>query len=98
MSTSFKADGAPPPSAATFARYARRCGRAAGGMANIVVPVPMKITDIRTRVVEWHGPTVRPQPHFCTNPMDLIQRPAPKAGSGQADSMAGFRFHGWLIV
>jgi len=50
----------------------------------------MKITDIRTRVVEWHGPTVPPQPHFCTNPMDLLSLPA--------DSMAGFRFHGWLIV
>jgi L-lyxonate dehydratase len=50
----------------------------------------MKITDIRTRVVEWQGPTVPPQPHFCTNPMDLLSLPA--------DSMAGFRFHGWLVV
>lgn len=50
----------------------------------------MKITDIRARVVEWRGPTVPPQPHFCTNPMDLLALPA--------DSMAGFRFHGWLIV
>jgi len=50
----------------------------------------MKITDIRTRVVEWRGATVPPQPHFCTNPMDLLVLPA--------DSMAGFRFHGWLIV
>jgi L-rhamnonate dehydratase len=50
----------------------------------------MRITDIRTRVVEWRGPTVPPQPHFCTNPMDLLSLPA--------DSMAGFRFHGWLIV
>ena len=50
----------------------------------------MRITDIRTRVVEWHGPTVAPQPHFCTNPMDLLGLPA--------DAMAGFRFHGWLIV
>ena len=50
----------------------------------------MKITDIRTRVVEWHGPTVAPQPHFCTNPMDALQ-----LGD---DAMAGFRFHGWLIV
>ena len=50
----------------------------------------MKITSIRTRVVEWRGPTVPPQPHFCTNPMDLVDLPA--------DSMAGFRFHGWLIV
>jgi L-rhamnonate dehydratase len=50
----------------------------------------MKITDVRTRVVEWRGPTAPPQPHFCTNPMDLLDLPA--------DSMAGFRFHGWLIV
>ncbi|HYN07969.1 MAG TPA: L-rhamnonate dehydratase [Vicinamibacterales bacterium] len=53
----------------------------------------MKITDIRTRVVEWHGPTVPPQPHFCTNPMDLLS-----GGITGADAMAGFRFHGWLIV
>jgi L-alanine-DL-glutamate epimerase-like enolase superfamily enzyme len=50
----------------------------------------MQITEVRTRVVEWQGPTVPPQPHFCTNPMDLLSLPA--------DSMAGFRFHGWLIV
>jgi L-rhamnonate dehydratase len=50
----------------------------------------MNITEIRTRVVEWRGKTVPPQPHFCTNPMDLLGLPA--------DSMAGFRFHGWLIV
>jgi len=53
----------------------------------------MKIIDIRTRVVEWHGPTVPPLPHFCTNPMDLLA----DVLSG-ADAMAGFRFHGWLIV
>jgi L-rhamnonate dehydratase len=50
----------------------------------------MKITGVRTRVVEWRGQTVPPQPHFCTNPMDLLDLPA--------DAMAGFRFHGWLIV
>ena len=50
----------------------------------------MKITDIRTRVVEWKGPTVPPAPHFCTNPMDLLALPS--------DSMASFRFHGWLII
>ena len=32
----------------------------------------MKITEVRTRVVEWRGKTVPPQPHFCTNPMDLL--------------------------
>ncbi len=50
----------------------------------------MKITEVRTRVVEWNGPTVPPQPHFCTNAVDLLSLPA--------DSMAGFRFHGWLVV
>lgn len=50
----------------------------------------MKITEIRTRVVEWRGKTVAPQPHFCTNPMDLLALPS--------DSMSGFRFYGWLIV
>ena len=50
----------------------------------------MKITEIRTRVVEWKGKTVPPQPHFCTNPMDLLALP-------QA-SMQTFTFHGWLLV
>jgi L-rhamnonate dehydratase len=50
----------------------------------------MRITEIRTRVVEWRGKTVAPQPHFCTNPMDLLDL--------SQDSMAGFRFYGWMIV
>jgi L-alanine-DL-glutamate epimerase-like enolase superfamily enzyme len=50
----------------------------------------MKITSVRTRVVEWRGKTVPPEPHFCTNAMDVLQVPA--------DSMASFRFHGWLVV
>lgn len=50
----------------------------------------MKITDVRTRVVEWRGKTVPPQPHFCTNPMDLLDLPL--------DTMGSFRFHSWLIV
>jgi L-lyxonate dehydratase len=50
----------------------------------------MKITEIRTRVVEWRGESVTPQPHFCTNPVDLLDL--------DGDAMAGFRFHGWLIV
>lgn len=49
-----------------------------------------KIARVRTRVVEWRGQTVPPQPNFCTNPMDLL-------GSAK-DSMAPFRFHGWLVV
>ena len=32
----------------------------------------MKITEIRTRVVQWKGPTVPLPPHFCTNPMDVV--------------------------
>lgn len=50
----------------------------------------MKITEIRTRVVEWRGESVPLQPHFCTNPVDLLDL--------DGDAMAGFRFHGWLIV
>lgn len=50
----------------------------------------MKITEIRTRVVRWRGKTVPLPPHFCTNPMDLLQLP-------QA-SMPTFTFHGWLLV
>jgi L-lyxonate dehydratase len=50
----------------------------------------MRIAEVRTRVVEWRGKTVPPQPHFCTNPMDLLDLPI--------DSMGSFRFHGWLIV
>ncbi|HEY6467111.1 MAG TPA: L-rhamnonate dehydratase [Candidatus Acidoferrales bacterium] len=50
----------------------------------------MKISEIRTRVVEWRGKSVPPQPHFCTNPVDLLDL--------DGDAMSGFRFHGWLIV
>ena len=58
----------------------------------------MIITDIRTRVVEWRGRTVPPQPHFCTNPIDLLQLDDMRQRSGTPDAMASFRFHGWLIV
>jgi len=50
----------------------------------------MKITEIRTRVVQWQGKTVPLPPHFCTNPMDLLSFPEA--------SMQTFTFHGWLIV
>lgn len=50
----------------------------------------MKITEIRTRVVRWRGKTVPLPPHFCTNPMDLLQLPDA--------SMRTFTFHGWLLV
>jgi L-rhamnonate dehydratase len=50
----------------------------------------MKITGIRTRVVRWRGKTVALPPHFCTNPMDLLELPEA--------SMRTFTFHDWLIV
>jgi L-alanine-DL-glutamate epimerase-like enolase superfamily enzyme len=50
----------------------------------------MKIKEIRTRVVLWRGKTVPLPPHFCTNPMDLLD--LPKA------SMSTFTFHEWLVV
>jgi len=51
----------------------------------------MKITEIRTRVVQWKGKTTPLPPHFCTNPMDLI------APSLSPETMGTFTFHGWLI-
>ncbi|HEX3730254.1 MAG TPA: L-rhamnonate dehydratase [Opitutaceae bacterium] len=52
----------------------------------------MKIKEIRTRVVQWKGPTVPLPPHFCTNPMDVI------APSLSPATMGTFTFHGWLVV
>src|SRR3984957_7234911 len=50
----------------------------------------MKITEVRTCVVEWEGAVVSLPPHFCTNPMDLV-------AFGDA-SMGNFAFHGWVLV
>jgi L-alanine-DL-glutamate epimerase-like enolase superfamily enzyme len=50
----------------------------------------MKITEIRTRVLRWRGDTVPLPPHFCTNPMDVMELPEA--------SMRTFTFHGWLVV
>lgn len=58
----------------------------------------MKITEVRTRVVEWRGKTVALPPHFCTNPMDLLSLSQFPAGQGPATSMETFTFHGWLMV
>ena len=55
----------------------------------------MKITQVRTRVVEWRGKTVPLAPHFCTNPMDLVSQ---DLIHGAQASMATFTFHGWLVV
>jgi L-alanine-DL-glutamate epimerase-like enolase superfamily enzyme len=52
----------------------------------------VKITEIRTRVVQWEGETVPLPPHFCTNPMDLV---SPLL---TPETMGTFTFHGWLIV
>jgi L-rhamnonate dehydratase len=51
----------------------------------------MKITEIRTRLVQWRGKTVPLPPHFCTNPMDLL-------ATTTSVSMGTFTFHGWVIV
>lgn len=50
----------------------------------------MKITEVRTRVVQWEGKTVPLPPHFCTNPMDLV--------AFREASMGNFAFHNWLVV
>ena len=50
----------------------------------------MKITEVRTRVVQWEGKTVPLPPHFCTNPMDLV--------AFREASMGNFAFHNWLLV
>ena len=50
----------------------------------------MKITEVRTRVVQWERNTVPLPPHFCTNPMDLV--------SFRKASMGNFAFHNWLLV
>lgn len=50
----------------------------------------MKIKEIRTRVFRWRGKTSPLRPHFCTNPMDLLQLPEA--------SMRTFTFHGWLVI
>ena len=50
----------------------------------------MRITEVRTRVVQWEGKTAPLPPHFCTNPMDLV--------SYRQASMGNFAFHGWLLV
>ena len=50
----------------------------------------MKITEVRTRVVQWEGKTTPLPPHFCTNPMDLVMF--------REASMSNFAFHGWVLV
>ena len=40
--------------------------------------------------MRWRGKTVPLPPHFCTNPMDVLNLPEA--------SMQTFTFHGWLVV
>jgi L-rhamnonate dehydratase len=50
----------------------------------------MKITEVRTRVVQWEDETTPLPAHFCTNPMDLVMF--------REASMRNFAFHGWVLV
>jgi L-alanine-DL-glutamate epimerase-like enolase superfamily enzyme len=52
----------------------------------------VKITEVRTRVVQWKGQTQALPPHFCTNPMDAVSPMLSR------ETMGSFTFHGWLIV
>jgi L-rhamnonate dehydratase len=65
--------------------------RTEGDLAGVgAVGSVMRIKEIRTRVMRWRGETVPLPPHFCTNPMDLLNLPEA--------SMQTFTFHGWLAV
>ncbi len=50
----------------------------------------MKITEVRTRVLRWRGKTAPLPPHFCTNPLDVLQLDQAPMGT--------FAFHEWLVV
>lgn len=50
----------------------------------------MRILDVRTRVLEWNGPVVRPPPNFCTTASDLVARDTVGVGA--------YSFLGWLVV
>ena len=50
----------------------------------------MRIKEVRTRVMRWRGKTVPLPPHFCANPLDVLNLPEA--------SMQTFAFHGWLVV
>ena len=47
------------------------------------------IKSVRTKLYQWTGPTVPPQPHFCTNASDALFE--------RGDAMGSFRFHQWLV-
>ena len=56
----------------------------------------MKITMCARAPLSGVARTVPLPPHFCTNPMDVIQPTV--ASKGGAASMATFTFHGWVLV
>lgn len=50
----------------------------------------MKITEVRTRVLEWQGEQIPCRQHSCTNPLDLLELPSA--------AMNSFRFQSWMVV
>jgi L-rhamnonate dehydratase len=50
----------------------------------------MKIKAIRTKVYEWKGHVEPPRPHFSGSAMDILY--------SKNESMATFRFHGWMVI
>ena len=50
----------------------------------------MKIKSVRARVMEWKGHVAPPRAHFSGSAMDILYQ--------KNDSMASFRFHGWMVV
>ena len=49
----------------------------------------MRIKEIRTRVMRWRGKTVPLPPHFCTNPMDLLDLPEASMADVRLSWLAG---------
>ena len=50
----------------------------------------MRITKVRTRVLEWTGPVAPIHPNFCTTAGDSLTR--------TPSSITGYSFLGWLVV
>ena len=50
----------------------------------------MKITEVRTRVLDWRGEQIPCRQHFCTNPLDLLEL--------SSTAMNSFRFQSWMVV
>lgn len=50
----------------------------------------MKIKNVHTRVFEWKGHVEPPRAHFSGSAMDILYE--------KKESLANFRFHGWLVI